>query len=207
MPEGLNPEQDPATQEAILSDNEFVEDLATEFDLLFPVVPAEDDPYPPDEGGDAQLLSDLEEQSAEEPDLPEEPDLDYRQEPAFDWTTGEFFRTTTGDVLMVTGVEAIIEWCQTCINTPKGVYVIFDPDFGTDLQQLLGESLSEPVLYSEAARTVEEGLERHPRISSVEIESVSKGSVVADTQDSLLIDLAIYVDDEATGAIPLQFTV
>jgi phage baseplate assembly protein W len=164
--------------------------------LAFPVVPIEDDPYPPEEGDPEGLIGDLEElidagESEEDEERPRSPAIGM--EPVLDWTSLEFFRTERSDVLRVEGPDAVVEWATKAVNTPRGVYPIYSSDYGSNLQDLLGQNLSSTVLYAEVARSITECLLVHPRIVAVDIESVRRDR---NYSDALFVDLTMTIDGE-----------
>jgi phage baseplate assembly protein W len=193
-------EQPTPPTEEVLDEAELLDNLTTEYDLLFPVVPPEDDPYPPSEGDVDDLISDIEEQqdpteveqTVEEVGGPAQLD-EYRQDLAFNWTALEFFFAGNGEPLRIEGAEAIVGWANSALNTPKDRFAIYSPEFGCDLQDLLGQPLSDTVLFAEAARAVTNCLLQHPRITRVGIDSIFRQPGIA---DALIIDFSMYIDDD-----------
>lgn len=129
----------PAIEE-VLDEAEIVDELS-EFDLLFPIVPASDDPWPPDESlGTQDLVDDIEEQqdpteveqTVEGAGGPAQLD-EFRQDVAFDWTALEFFQAGNGEPLRITGDDAIVGWANAALNTPKGKFAIFCADMETEI--------------------------------------------------------------------------
>jgi hypothetical protein len=185
----------PATGEALADD-----ELFEEYDVLFPVIPAEDDPNPPDEGGDEGLLEDIEDFAAasertEDVDVETDEGIDVF-EPAFNWDRQEFFVNVQGSAaepLRVTGDQAIIEWVLKCLNTPRGEYAIYSEQYGTDLKALIGQPLADTILYAEAERTIREGLLVHPRITDVVIDEIRREGSLA---NALFVTFAFYIDNE-----------
>lgn len=201
--------EEPKPSEEVLDEAELVDDQASEYDLAFPIVPESLDPYPPDEAEDSSdLVSDIEDQQAPEDiqQVAEEglgpPQLDeYREDVAFDWTTLEFYNAPNGEPLRIEGAEAIVGWAISALNTPKDKYAIFSSGFGSDLQNLLGQPLSDTVLFAEAARTVTECLLEHPRITKVSVDSISRQPSIP---DALFIDFSMFIDDN-DSPISLQY--
>ena len=202
-------EETTPVKEEVLDEAELVDNLVTEHDILFPVVPPEDDPYPSDEALDtSDLVSDIEEQqdpteveqTVEGAGGPAQLD-EYRQDVAFDWTSLEFFNAANGEPLRIEGAEAIVGWAVSALNTPKDRYAIFSAAYGCDLQNLLGQSLSDVVLFSEAARAVTDCLLQHPRITKVSVDNIWRQPSIP---DALLIDFSMYIDDD-DEPIQIQF--
>jgi phage baseplate assembly protein W len=184
--------------EEVLDEAEIVDELS-EYDLLFPIVPPEDDPWPPDEGDTSDLVNDVEEQqdpreveqTVEDAGGPAQLD-EFRQDVAFNWTSLEFFKAGNGEPLRIEGADAIVGWANAALNTPKGKFAIYSPDYGCNLLELLGQSLTDTVLFAEAARGVTDCLLQHPRITEVTIDSLRREPTVA---DALFIDISLYIDD------------
>lgn len=182
--------------ELLPDETELVNDDLTDFDVLFPIIPAEDDPYPPDDGGDSTLVDDLVEQALEEDTQDEELEaIDDASEFAFDWGAREFFVSgAAGEPLRVTGDAAIVEWVLKALNTEKGVYAIYSDEYGSDLPKVIGLSLAEPVLYAEIARAIRECVSFHPRIGAVQIEEIRFDPGYT---DALFVSFSFYLDGES----------
>lgn len=202
------PEEAPGILEELVGEPEIV-DTPDEYSLLFPVVPAELDPRGPDELGSEDLVEDLEEQRSPDEvaeatgEAPLPPQLDeHREDVAFDWTSLEFFKATNGEPLRVTGADAVVQWASNALNTPKGRFSIFSPAFGSNLQELLGQALSDTVLFSEAARGVTDCLLQHPRITKVNVDAVYR---LPSLPDTLIIEISMFLDDETDTPIQFQF--
>lgn len=197
---------------ALLPEEDLLTDVASEFDLLFPVIPAEDEPLGPDEAidDDEDLVDDLSDMADEElgpdqaPDLDEEEPLNARpgRDFAFDWDRSEFFVDEGGQPLMVDGDDAVIEWAMKALNTPRRIYPIYTDAYGTDLLALIGQTLNKPLLNAEVERTVREALMIHPRITQVTVESVRADPQVPDT---LAIEFSIFIDDD-DEPVPLSLS-
>lgn len=185
-------------EEEVVDESEVVDEVS-EYDLLFPVVPPEDDPFPPDEGDTDDLVSDIEEQqdpaeveqTVEEAGGPAHID-EYRQDVAFDWTSLEFFLASNGEPLRIEGDEAIVGWANAALNTPRGKFAIFSPEFGSGLQALLGQVLSDSILFAEAERDVIDCLLQHPQITKVEVDQLFRMPAIP---DALVIDISLYIQD------------
>jgi phage baseplate assembly protein W len=164
----------------------------TEFDLAFPILPLEDDPAPPTE--DEQLVDDLDDFAGDELDDTVEDEEPSGDDWAFNWVGEEFFVDTGGDPLRVTGDDAVGEWAMKALNTPKGVYPIYSPFYGSELYRVLGQPLPDAVRNAEIHRTVIECVTRHPRVEGAEILSMST------SYRSLSIVVALQLD---TGDEPV----
>lgn len=190
--------------EEVVDEAEIV-DQSSEFDLLFPVVPAELDPFPPDEALDgSDLVEDAEEQ--QDPSEVEQTaeggatqQDEFREDVAFDWTALEFFQAGNGEPQRITDADAVVGWANASLNTPKGKYAIFSEQYGSNLQELLGQVLTDTILFAEAARGVTECLLQHPRITKVTVDSIRREPTIA---DALFIDISMYIDDDGE---PIQW--
>lgn len=175
-----------------------------EYDLLFPVVPASDDPLGPDERGGADALVDdlgdfaWEEQQAEADEYGDEfdglGDESTGTDFAFNWDEQEFFTDEAGDPLRVNDDAAIMEWALKALNTPKGEYPIYSEDYGSNLPKLLGQPIGSPMLNAEIARTIEECLAQHPRITTVQVDSIRAEREV--DPDGLFVAFSFWIDDD-----------
>jgi hypothetical protein len=145
------------------ADVEFV-NAATEYDLLFPVVPLEDDPYPPSSNVLTQPVDDLADFDADEAGPPEEDRGAYGSDYAFDWDRNEFFSGVEGQPLRVSGEQAVVEWALKALRTRRGEHAIYSEGFGADLDQFIGAGFADHILASEVSQEVQSCLLQHPRI-------------------------------------------
>jgi hypothetical protein len=195
----------------VLPDEEFVSDTTTEYNLLFPVIPAEDDPYPPDEqGGAFGLIDDIADQAGSDAnEVEDEDNVDEIDELAWDWDAGELYLSTgapyvsddtrvirapSATPLVVSGDDSLVEWVIKALNTEKGEYAIYSDGYGSEIRKLIGSSLGEPVLYAELERTIIECVEFHPNISRCEIDAIERMPQLA--PDALFVAITFYIDGE-----------
>jgi phage baseplate assembly protein W len=165
----------------------------SEYDLLFPVIPTELDLTPPDTL-DEQLVDDLADFAADSKPLDDQDSgvNDRRGDFAFDWDLLEFFSSERGDPLRVYGDDLVIEWCMKAVNTPKGEYPIYPPDYGCNVMQLIGAALPDPILYSEVAREITGALQRHPRVVSAAVANIQRLPLMA--RDALFVTVDLTLD-------------
>lgn len=170
-------------------------DEETEFDLLFPVIPIEDDPYPPDE---TQLVDDLADFAQDEqPSLDTiEADEALADDFAFDWDVSEFHVGPNGGPLRVSGEDAVVEWALKALNTPRGVYPLYPPDYGSEFDEILGRGLPTAVERAELMRSIEECLLRHPLIVEVLVDDVKRLPELGANSLLLGITLLLATSDE-----------
>lgn len=180
-------------------------DAETEYDLLFPTVPIEDDLTPPDTV-DEQLVDDIADFASDERPLdtgelgPNEQGADF----AMDWDSEEFFSSDRGDPLRVEGDDAVIEWCQKAAYTRRGEYPIYGPDYGCNIADLIGSGLPDDILYSEVARELVEAFTQHKRIDRAEVLAIQR--VEAFDRAALLVTVEVTLDTSVDPvAVDLRF--
>jgi phage baseplate assembly protein W len=165
-----------------------------EYDLLFPVIPIVDDPSPPEDDMMVEV-DDIADFAADEigGDVEDEDTPETGEDWAFDWDTEEFFGDQIGNPLRVTGEDAVIEWAEKALRTPKGAYAVYSDDYGSELQALIGQPMPEEARAAEIERAVEECLTYHPRIADVVVEEI--GTRPDQPPDALFITAQVYIDD------------
>jgi hypothetical protein len=72
-----------------------------------------------------------------------------------------------GNPVIVKGLEAIKVWAWKALHTPRFRYEIYSWDYGNELESLIGQSYSQALKESEAARYVRECLLINPYITDV----------------------------------------
>jgi hypothetical protein len=181
----------------LTDDTDLLTSAETEYDLLFPVIPVEDDPSPPDDARMA-LVDDLADFAADEqPDIEEE---EVGDDWAFDWGREEFFLDEYGDPLRVENEQAVIEWAQKALRTERGVYPIYSDAYGTSIPGLIGSNLPPAALKTRVQREVLECLSIHPRITNASVTEISQeGSI-------LWLSVAFVIDDVVDEPAYLQMS-
>lgn len=86
----------------------------------------------------------------------------------FDFAKGEFVLTPTGKVAMTDEKDAWVMWCEKAVRTPRYRHVIYSRDYGSELEDLLGNSYSRAVVESEVRRMVSETLLADARTAGVD---------------------------------------
>lgn len=72
-----------------------------------------------------------------------------------------------GNPVIVEALEAIKVWAWKALHTPRFRYEIYSWDYGNELESLIGQSYSQALKESEAARYVRECLLINPYITDV----------------------------------------
>lgn len=67
----------------------------------------------------------------------------------------------------VTGKEAVLVWAFKALNTPRYRHEIYTWDYGNETESLIGQTISEELKQSEAARYVRDCLLVNPYITEV----------------------------------------
>lgn len=91
-------------------------------------------------------------------DLDEDSEVPLAQEWAWDFKELDF-KTRNGRMYLVEENEAIKIWLWKLFNTVRFRYLIFDWDYGHELENLIGQGYTEGYLNSEAERYVREAIE------------------------------------------------
>lgn len=78
-----------------------------------------------------------------------------------DFTTGQL----TGKI--VEGKEAVKVWIWNCLKTQRFRYPIYSWDYGTDLEQYIGNTVSEEYLNTDGESEVKEALLVNPYIEGI----------------------------------------
>lgn len=78
-----------------------------------------------------------------------------------------------GEPVIVTGNEAVKVWIWNALKTERKRYVIYTHNYGSDIEELIGQPYSEAVKSIEAGRYIEDCLLINPYITAVkDIEAV-----------------------------------
>lgn len=84
-----------------------------------------------------------------------------------------------GNPVIVQGQEAVKGWAFRAILTAKAHWPIFDPSYGCDLTNLVGQPYTSDIKRSEAARYLRDALLNSPYITGVEVlDTTFEGSTV-----------------------------
>jgi phage baseplate assembly protein W len=124
---------------------------------------------------DAEFLADEVAQS--QPTV--EPFLTY----SFDPLTGEL------NNYLVDGIEAIRQWVRKAIVTPRNTFLIYDDQYGSDLEDLIAQNLPTELAKVEIQRLITEALIYDDRIASV------SNFVVTKESDRVFVDFQVRLSD------------
>lgn len=86
----------------------------------------------------------------------------------FDYDAGDFVLTPSGKVAAAGPQEAWVQWCIKAVKTPRYRHVIYSRNYGSELEELVGQGDSRGVMESEITRMVTETLLADPRTDSVD---------------------------------------
>ncbi|QIG62538.1 baseplate wedge protein [Sporosarcina phage Lietuvens] len=92
-----------------------------------------------------------------------------------DFASGKLGRTIDGD-------EAFIQFIEKTLKTPRSRYLIYDDEYGNELESLIGQDLSQDLMKLEIPRIITESLIYDDRVEDVieiEVEGISTDTVVA----------------------------
>lgn len=107
-----------------------------------------------------------------QPETQEEESLPLYREVKWDFKTDKpVFKN--GNPVTVTGNEAVKVWIWNALKTKRKRYVIYTHNYGSDIEELIGQPYSEAVKSIEAGRYIEDSLLINPYITAVkDIETV-----------------------------------
>ncbi len=115
-----------------------------------------------------------------ETELEEETAIPMAREWAWDFERSEF-KTKNGKMYLVEGNEAVKIWLWKLLSTVRFRYLIFDWDYGHELEDLIGQGYTEGYLNSEAERYIREAIEYNLEDYVIDIEGLEvdfKGSTL-----------------------------
>lgn len=84
------------------------------------------------------------------------------KEYGLDFKTGQL----TGEI--VEGIEAIKVWIWMCLRTQRFRYPLYSWDYGTDLEQYVGQTVTEEFLNADCEDEICEALQVNPYITGIE---------------------------------------
>ena len=88
--------------------------------------------------------------------------IEVPKEYGLDFETGQL----TGEI--VEGIEAIKVWIWLCLNTQRFRWPIYSWDYGADLEQYIGQSITEEFLNADCEDEIREALLVNPFITDIE---------------------------------------
>jgi hypothetical protein len=78
-----------------------------------------------------------------------------------------------GEPRMVEGIEAVKSWAYNALQIERQRYPIYSDQYGSDFEELLGQSFTQELKEAEAKRYLEECLLQSPYITAVKVTEVS----------------------------------
>lgn len=87
---------------------------------------------------------------------------------AFDFISGEFKKGPDGKVMIVSPMEAYLQWCEKVLLTKRFMHSSYTDVYGQEYYTLVGSSLSKPAVELEVKRMTIEALMVHPYTEKVD---------------------------------------
>lgn len=97
--------------------------------------------------------------------------VDSQPEPSKTWRI-DFANGRIGG--FIDGEESIRQYIRKAIATARNRYIIYDGDYGSELEDLIGQSLTTELMESEIPRLVYEAIAYDDRIEEVVIDAVER---------------------------------
>ena len=94
--------------------------------------------------------------------------VDYGSTVQFDFEKHEFILSPTGKQKQFEGSDAWGEWCVKAMSTERYRYLVYDNQYGEELDTLIGKSRPHEVIESEIKRMTRECLMCDPRTAKVD---------------------------------------
>ena len=101
-----------------------------------------------------------------------------------------------GEPVMAEGVEALRGWCWRALSTVRCRHPIFSWDYGSEVEELIGQPFTDEVKRSEAIRYIREALLVNPYITAVEqVDITFQGSrlIIACSVSTIYGEVSIHV--------------
>ncbi|BCK01404.1 DUF2634 domain-containing protein [Anaerocolumna chitinilytica] len=67
----------------------------------------------------------------------------------------------------VTGIEAIKAWAYMALHTPRYRHIIYSWDYGSEIEELIGQTVTQEYLDTEIPRIISDCLTANPHIKSI----------------------------------------
>lgn len=74
----------------------------------------------------------------EEEEIDDSEEILYPEDYKFDFETGEFVTDSNGDIVLCSGVEAWLQWCNTVIRTERYACLSYADDIGVEIEECYG---------------------------------------------------------------------
>lgn len=97
--------------------------------------------------------------------------VDTQPEPSKTWRL-DFANGRIGG--LIDGDESIRQYIRKAIATARNRYIIYDGDYGSELEDLIGQSLTTELMESELPRLIYEAIAYDDRIEDVAINEVRR---------------------------------
>lgn len=93
-------------------------------------------------------------------------ELPLARDVAWDYETDKP-KFKNGAPVMATGLEAVLSWAQCALRVVRYRHEIFTPDYGNEVESMIGQAYTEALKSAEAQRFIREALLINPYITSV----------------------------------------
>jgi hypothetical protein len=187
---------DPQFLSALAVDETITTDTPSD-ESAWATVPLEDDPSPPELAG-MQLVSDIADFARPLPGIepntgdPDAVAQEYGKDLDFDFDTGEPAGMEYGSLSYVEDEQQVEQWIYKALDTPRAHYLIYPVDYGSMLYWWKGAAGPEATIFSEVARTVEDCLDAHPRVSDSIVDAVFKERLASEA--GLYISARVWIE-------------
>lgn len=92
---------------------------------------------------------------------------DFGESFLFDFQQGDFV-LRDGRLIKIHGIEALKVWIRKILKTERDKFKIYeDTEYGTGLEDLIGQTLPRDFVESELKREITTALEKHPMIKNI----------------------------------------
>ena len=85
----------------------------------------------------------------------------------YDYKNQQYLLSPTGKFIEAQDDEAWAEWCKKAMMTERYYYLIYDSNYGHDLENLIGTGMEKEAIEEEIKRITEETLKQHLETASV----------------------------------------
>lgn len=107
----------------------------------------------------------------------------------FDFYESNFVMTPSGDFRFTTEKKGLEQWVAIALLTPRGQEILYTPDFGTTLTDIIGENISEVGLSNSLRKDIEEAIFLHDRIDKISVFAMEEQG------DVMVISFDVITDD------------
>lgn len=124
-----------------------------------------------------------------EEDVDARPPTPYGFSWKFDFGAGDIYLTASGDTVKIENQATVMEWAQHAISIPRGEDTVYFESFGTDIENLIGTTITDSYTVARVQEEIEEILTLHDRVLSVNATNVFS------IEDSIYAYINIATDD------------